>query len=268
MSADSNLGQSLTSPKEFAGEDEDLRDDRSRMSFLEHLDELRRRIIYSLYALIGCCLVTFWYWDNLYRYFVTYFQKNGGQLIFTQPMSGFMFSLKISGLAGLIIASPFLFTQVWLFVAPGLYAKEKKLAVPFVMVSSLLFGAGAWFAHFIAFPMMWKFFASYELYGVKWLPTLDDTLSFYVKLILGAGAAFQMPLLVFVLARFGLVTAGFLARKFKWAILIIFIVAALITPTPDVFSQCVFAAPMLALYAVSIVVAWMFGKKKKTEDED
>lgn len=248
----------------FAGEAEEAADDRSRMSFLEHLDELRRRILYSIYALAACFAVAFWFWDEMYAFLVQYFVHNakGTQLIYSQPMAGFMFSLKTTGLAALIAASPFIFSQLWLFVAPGLYAREKRVAIPFVFFSSLLFIGGAAFAHFVAFPMMWRFFASYQLNGVQFLPTLDLTLSLYVKVIVGLGLIFQMPILVFFLARFGVVTAGFLVRKIKYAILIIVIVAAIATPSADVFSQLVFAAPMFVLYLVSIVVAWIFGKKK------
>jgi sec-independent protein translocase protein TatC len=183
-------------------------------------------------------------------------------MIYTQPMAGFMFSLKITGLAALIAASPFIFSQVWLFVAPGLYAREKRLAIPFVFFSSLLFIGGAAFAHLVAFPMMWRFFASYQLNDVQFMPTLNDTLSMYIKVIVGLGLIFQMPILVFFLARFGVVTASFLWRKMKYAILIIVVVAAIATPSADVMTLIVFAAPMFVLYLVSIVVAWIFGKKK------
>jgi sec-independent protein translocase protein TatC len=248
-------------------EQEVVENDRSRMSFLEHLDELRRRILYSVYALTACFAVTFWYWDRLYAYLANYFRANGGTLIFSQPMAGFMFSLKISALAALLIASPFIFAQIWLFVAPGLYAREKKVVIPFVLFSTILFLAGAAFAHIIAYPMMWKFFASYQIEGIQFFPTIDLTFSFYVKVVLGLGLVFQMPMLVFFLSRFGVVSAGFLVRKFKYALLIIFIAAAVITPSADVVTQLVFAAPMLVLYGVSIVVAWIFGKKRDKEND-
>ena len=266
--ADSNAGHTIA-PESFAGDVEEAADDRSRMSFLEHLDELRRRILYSIYALAVCFAVAFWFWDQMYSYLVQYFVQNapGTKLIYSQPMAGFMFTLKIAGLAALIAASPFIFSQLWLFVAPGLYAREKRLAIPFVFCSTLLFAGGAAFAHLVAFPMMWRFFASYQLNGVQFLPTLDLTLSMYIKVIVGLGVIFQMPVLVFFLARFGIVTASFLLRKIKYAILIIVVVAAIATPSADVFSQLVFAAPMFVLYLVSIVVAWIFGKKRNTEEE-
>jgi sec-independent protein translocase protein TatC len=242
----------------------------SRMGFLEHLDELRRRLLYSIYVLTACCVVTFFYWERLYLYYAAYFQEVGGnlnaQLIFNKPMAGFMFSLKISGLAGLIIAAPFIFSQAWLFVAPGLYAREKRVVLPFVFFSSILFFLGAYFAHEVAFPSMWRFFASYAVGGISFFPTIDETFAFYVKAILGLGIVFQMPMVVFFMARFGMVTAGYLMRKIRYAVLIIVVVAAVITPSGDPLTLAVFSAPMLVLYLVSIGVAWLFQKKRVEDD--
>jgi sec-independent protein translocase protein TatC len=208
-------------------------------------------------------VVTFYFWREMYDFMVAYFRAQGGELMFSQPMAGFTFSLKITLLAGLIVASPFVFAQLWLFVAPGLYAKEKKVVIPFVVFSSALFMMGAWFGHKVAFPSMWGFLSSYAMVdSLDFRPQLDITFTFYWKLILGLGIVFQMPMLVFFLARFGVVTAGFLWRKFKYAVLIIFVIAALITPSADVVNLGIFAAPMLVLYVVSIGVAWVFAKKK------
>jgi sec-independent protein translocase protein TatC len=243
--------------------DEEQFDDRSRMSFLEHLDELRRRILYSVFALVAVFAVAFWKWQPMYEFLTGYFQNYGvAKLIYSQPMAGFMLSLKIVALVSIILASPFLFTQAWLFVAPGLYAREKKVVIPFVLCSSLLFMGGAVFAHQVAFPLMWRFFASYQLAGVEFLPTIDLAFSFYVKVILGLGLVFQMPIAVFFLSRFGIVSARFLVQKFKYAVLAIFVIAAIITPSADIISQVVIAAPMLVLYGISIGVAWLFGKKR------
>lgn len=245
---------------------DDAADDRSRMTFLEHLDELRRRLLYSIYVLVACCAVALFFWERLFEYFVVYFSENGGQLIYTQPMAGFMFSMKLSALAGLLVASPFLFTQLWLFVAPGLYAREKKVVIPFVFFASVLFLSGAYFAHVVAFPSMMAFFAGYERGALSFMPTLDTVFGLYVKTVLGLGLIFQMPLLVFFLARFGVVTAGFMIRKFKYAVLGIVVIAAVITPTADVITLAIFSGPMLLLYIISIGVAWVFGKKKITDD--
>jgi sec-independent protein translocase protein TatC len=237
----------------------------SRMGFLDHLDELRRRLLYSIYALVACCVVTFLYWERSFVYLTSYFHALGGQMIFTKPMAGFMFSLKISGLAGLVLAAPFISSQAWLFVAPGLYAREKKVVLPFVFFSSILFFMGAYFAHEVAFPSMWRFFASYEIGGLQFMPTLDEAFGLYVKAILGLGVIFQMPMVVFFLARFGVVTAGFLLKKIKYAVLIIVVVAAVITPSGDPLTLALFSAPMLVLYLISIGVAWLFQKPQPDE---
>jgi len=245
-------------------EETDASDERTRMSFLDHLDELRRRIIYSLYALIAACAAAFFVWERMFVFLAQYFQQQGGQLIYNRPMGAFMFSLYICLLAGLLVSSPFIFFQIWLFVAPGLYAKEKKMVIPFVFFSTMLFASGAAFAHFIAFPSMWKFFASYQgLGGIQFLQNIDDTFSFYIWMVIGLGLVFQIPLLVYFLSRFGIVSARFLLKHFKYAVLGIFILSAVITPSPDAMTQVVFAAPMLGLYIVSIFVAWIFGKRKQ-----
>lgn len=240
--------------------------DRSRMSFLEHLDELRRRILYSLYAIAAACGVTFWYMDRMNLYMLRYFTKTAGaqKLLATQLTEGFMFEFKIAMLAAVILAAPFVFAQLWFFVAPGLYAREKKVVVPFVASATVLFGAGVWFAHVVAFPSMVKFFVGFMNEYLVVMPSLQLVFSFYVKMVLGLGLIFELPMLVFFLARFGVVTAGFLIRKTKYAIVIIFIIAALVTPSPDPVNQLIFAAPMLVLYALSIGVAWLFGKKRRT----
>ena len=266
MTDPADTGRTLTVDQDLTqgAEETDAAEDRSRMTFLDHLDELRRRILYSLYAIIAACAVMFFIWDELFVYLVQYFQANGGKMIYNQPMGAFLFSMKVGVLAGLLVASPFVFSQLWLFVAPGLYAKEKRVVIPFVILSSLLFGLGAWFAHRIAFPAMWKFFASYDgMGGLTFFPSIDETFSFYVKTILGLGMVFQMPILVYFLSRFGIVSGKFLVKQFRYAILIIFIAAALITPSGDAVTLTVFAAPMLVLYLISIVVAFVFGKKRE-----
>lgn len=246
--------------------DEDL-DDRSRMTFLEHLEELRRRIVRSLYVLIACCAVAFYFWQPLFDYYIAYFGEHGGNLVYTQPMAGFMFSMKLSALVGLLAASPVLFTQAWLFVAPGLYAREKKVVVPFVFCATVCFLSGAYFAHQVAWPAMWSFFASYADDGLDFLPNLDVTFGLYVKVILALGLIFQMPVAVFFLARFNVISAGFMLKHFKYAVLGIVVLAAVITPSGDVVTLGVFAGPMLVLYLISIGVAWIFGKKRVRDDE-
>jgi len=240
----------------------------TRMSFLEHLEELRRRIIYSLYALVAGCAVSIFYIDRLFQFMLRYLHNLGGRLIYTELTSAFMLEFKLSLLVGLLIASPFIFAQLWFFVAPGLYAKERKIVIPFVVLSTILFASGAAFAHFIAFPNMWSFFAHFQGENLEFMPTIKEAFSFYMTMVLGLGAVFELPMLVYFLARFGIVSATFLWQKSKYAIVLIFIIAALVTPSPDPYNQCIFAAPMLVLYALSIGVAWLFGKKKPAEGSE
>lgn len=266
MSPPSSLGPVLSADDEFDATDGSREDERSRMSFLEHLEELRKRIIYSLYAVCAGCAVSFWFIDALYYRLIAYFTgliaDQGGKVIMTSMTEGFMFQMTVAIGAGALLASPFVFAQLWFFVAPGLYAREKKVVLPFVFFSTGLFATGVWFAHWLAFPSMFKFFASYGNSYVTFFPSLGEVFSFYIKMLLGFGLVFQMPILVFFLARFGIVTWRFMAKQFKYAILIIFILAAVVTPSGDPINQTIFAAPMIVLYIVSIGVAWMFGKKR------
>jgi sec-independent protein translocase protein TatC len=158
--------------------------------------------------------------------------------------------------------------QVWFFIAPGLYAREKKLAIPFVISSSSLFVAGAAFSHYFLFPFAWRFFASFGNDYIDFMPRIDPVFGMYVKLMLGMGLVFQMPVIMFVLARLGIVSAGFLAKNIKYAILLIFIVAAVITPDGSPVSQGLVAAPMIGLYLIGILVAWLFGKPKPADEDE
>jgi sec-independent protein translocase protein TatC len=239
-------------------------DDGARMSFLDHLDELRKRLIASVVALLVGCAVAFFFVDRIQKFiFVPLYKQLGGeQFIFTQGFEPFMLMMKTGALAGLLISSPFIIWQVWLFIAPGLYAHEKRFAIPFVLFASTFFLLGAAFSHFVAFPWTWQFFLGWTTEYMKFLPNIGDAFSLYVKMMLGFGLIFQMPTVVFFLARMGMVTAGFLARNTKYAVLIIFIIAAVISPGTDVVSQALMAGPMLALYGLSILIAWIFAKKK------
>jgi sec-independent protein translocase protein TatC len=158
-------------------------------------------------------------------------------------------------------------TQVWLFIAPGLYAHEKKMAIPFVMMSSIFFIGGAAFSHYVVFPLTWSFFVSFTTDYLTFMPRIEPAFSLYMKMALAFGLVFQMPTVVLFLARMGVVTARFLLRHIKYAVLIIFIVAAVITPSGDMFTQTAMAGPMVLLYLLSILLAWIFGKKKQVESE-
>ena len=240
-----------------------------RMTFLEHLDELRKRITHAVSALLVGFLVALFFIERVREFIYQRLTKDipGGKLIFTEPGEAFFLMMKMAALTGVLIASPYIMWQVWLFIAPGLYAKEKRLAIPFVLSSSMLFVSGAAFAHYVVFPAAWSFFAGFSNEFIEFMPRIDPVFGLYVKLVLAMGLVFQMPVLIFVLARLGIVSAGFLARNFKYAVLLIFVTAAVITPDGNPVTQLLVGAPMVALYGVGIGAAWLFGKSKKSDQD-
>ena len=236
-----------------------------KMSFLEHLDELRKRIIYALIAIVGGFGIACLFLTPLFNFIMgpmTAALPKGQTLIYTEPTEALMLYLKMAVLAGLLIASPGVMSQVWLFVAPGLYAHEKKMAVPFVLMSSFFFIVGAAFSHYVVFPLTWKFFLSFSSKDLTFMPRVEPAFGLYVKLMLTFGLIFQMPTIVLFLARMGVITAKFLIKNFKYAILINFIIGAVLSPGTDPVGQLLLAAPMCLLYVISIGLAWMFGKKR------
>ena len=249
---------------------EALEDAGAKMSFLDHLDELRKRLIACVYGLVAGCALAFFFvqriqnfiWVPLYRELNA---VNGAKFMFTQGFEPFMLTMKVGALAGLFISLPFIIWQLWLFIAPGLYSHEKKMAIPFVIFCTTFFVLGAAFSHYLAFPWTWKFFLSWQTEYMEFRPSIGEAFGLYVKMLLAFGLIFQMPTVVFFLARMGVVSAGFLLRHTKYAVLIIFILAAVISPGTDVGSQCLMAGPMLGLYGLSILVAWGFAKPRSTE---
>jgi sec-independent protein translocase protein TatC len=236
-----------------------------KMSFLEHLDELRKRIIWALVAVVAGFAIACLFLNPLFNFIMgpmTAALPKGQTLIYTEPTEALMLYLKMAVLAGLLIASPGVMSQVWLFVAPGLYAHEKKMAIPFVLMSSAFFILGAAFSHYIVFPLTWKFFLSFSSNNLTFMPRIEPAFGLYVKLLLTFGLIFQMPTIVLFLARMGVVTARFLIKNFKYAFLITFILGAVLSPGTDPVGQVMMAAPMCLLYVISIGLAWLFGKKK------
>jgi sec-independent protein translocase protein TatC len=247
-------------------QDDELEGGGGKMSFLEHLDELRDRLIYSVYALVGGCAIAFIFVGRIQAFILeplTKLMGNGHRLQLIAPSEGFMIMMKIGGLAGLFIALPFIVFQLWLFIAPGLYSNEKKFAIPFVVLGTFFFVAGAAFSHYIAFPYTWKFFGGFETEYLEFRPNASQALSMWMLMVLAFGVVFQMPTIVFFLARMGVVTAGFLTKHFKYAVLIIFILGAVLSPGTDVMSQLIMAGPMILLYILSIGIAFVFAKKRR-----
>jgi sec-independent protein translocase protein TatC len=255
-------------PSATSGDDEDpepFDDPGSKMSFLEHLDELRKRLIYVVYSLIAGCVISYIFIGKIFDFIMKPMQQilpPGGFLQYTAGPDPFMLYVKIGFLAGIFISSPLILWQLWKFIAPGLYSHEKKFAIPFVLMSTTFFVAGGLFAHYVAFPWTWQFFASFQTDYMRFVPKIDEAFSMYTKMILGFGAIFEMPTLVLFLARMGVVTGQFLLKYFKYAFLAIFIIAAVISPGTDMMSQVMMAVPMLGLYIISIGIAFLFQKRR------
>jgi sec-independent protein translocase protein TatC len=245
--------------------DEDEESPGGKMSFLEHLDELRRRIVNSCLAIVVGVAATFWWINPIFNFILAPTRRAlppGVKLIYTQPGEAFSLYITVALIAGVVVAAPYIMFQVWLFIAPGLYSNEKRMAIPFVLFTTLGFVAGAAFNHYISFPYLMVFFASFNTPDLAFMPKLEDVFGLYTKMLLGMGVVFQMPTVVFFLAKMKLITARFLVTNFKYAILIIFVAAAVITPSGDMMTQAIFAAPMIALYLLSILIAWFVGPKR------
>jgi len=243
-------------------EEENELETSAKMSFLDHLEELRHRIIVSLSAVGIGFLVCWSYSSQIYNFLAVPITRhlNGQKLVFTNPTEPFSLYMKVALIAAIFLTSPVVLWQVWLFISPGLYAREKKFAAPFVICSSILFVLGGIFAYYIAFPMTLRFLLSV---GESFQPmvTITEYFDLAITVYLGCGIIFEIPILIFFLSIFGIVSAGFLVKNLRYAILIIFIVAAVITPTTDIPTMMVFSMPMLLLYLIGIVVAWIFGKR-------
>ncbi len=248
-------------------DEEDLAPD--KMSFLDHLDELRRRIIFAVASLAIAFVACFTFSTQIFEFLMGPMQMalpEGGELIATQVQEIFVLHLKMSAFVAIFVAAPAWLTQVWLFIAPGLYGHEKKFAIPFIFFGTMFFLLGAAFSHYLLFPTAVNFLTTFGSEEIAIKPTVSQVFGFYSRIILGTGAVFQIPTVVFVLARIGLITPGFLWRNFKYAILIIFVVAAVITP-PDVVTQLLLGFPMIALYILSIGIAWAFGRDRRHPEE-
>lgn len=234
------------------------------MSFLDHLEELRSRLLKSVIALAIGFGISWSFREEIFHFMVSPLRAAYPklELIATSPTEAIMLYMKMAFFAGIFLAAPFLLYQIWAFVAPGLYANEKGYAIPFILFGSLFFIAGAAFGHYYLFPITFSFLGDFGGADIRFMPKVDDYYTFYSWFLLSLGVVFQVPVIIFVLARIGLVTAGFLLRQFKWAVLLAFIVAAVVTPTPDIVTQTLLALPMIGLYLLGVVVAAIFGKKR------
>ena len=235
------------------------------MTFLEHLEDLRKRIFISFLVILGGVIPGWFLSKPLYAILsrpLTQYLPEGTKLVFTKLTEPFLVYMKIAFMASVFFTAPILFFQAWKFIAPGLYKREKKYILPFVFFSTLFFFGGALFGYYIVYPWACRFFINIGS-DFQSMIVINDFLNFTIKFLLGIAFVFEMPTLVFFLAKVGVVSAGWMIRKFKYAVLVIFIIAAIVTPSPDMISQVVLAVPMLGLYGLSILIAWLVGKKKK-----
>jgi sec-independent protein translocase protein TatC len=238
------------------------------MSFLDHLEELRRRIIWSLLFVAAGFGLCFAYAERIYGYMqrpimtALHAHHLDEKLVYLNPTEPFNTYLKVGLLAGIFVASPFVLYQVWAFVAPGLYRHEKRYVMPFMAFSVGLFVAGGYFGYRIVYPAALDFLIGY---GQQFQPmiTIGEYTDLFLTIIIGLGIIFEMPILVFFLSLMGIVSAGWMWRNLRYSILVIFIIAAIITPTTDILNMCIFAAPMVALYVLSIFIAWLVSPARR-----
>ncbi|HEY1580825.1 MAG TPA: twin-arginine translocase subunit TatC [Terracidiphilus sp.] len=237
------------------------------MSLMEHLDELRKRIIHSALYL-ACGFIVAWIFRiRLLNFLQAPLLKIGKSLVFTHPMDALNLNLQVALLGGVIVAAPFILYQVWLFIAPGLYQKEKRFVIPFMGATVGLFLIGASFGYFYVLPGAIKILVVQFGHDFTPMITIEDYSSFFLSIILGLGISFELPILIFFLAMFGIVSPKFLWKNIRYAILAVFFVAAAICPSPDPWTMCIYAVPMLALYILGIVVAWWVHPNRKKAKE-
>jgi len=238
------------------------------MSFLQHLEELRRRILYSLLGVaVGFC-IAWWYHVQIFGFMQNPIMialrahKLDEKLVYLNPTEPFNMYLKVALIAGLFIASPFVLYQVWAFIAPGLYRNERRYVLPFMFSTVGLFVAGGAFGYKMVYPAALDFLIGYSSQFQPMI-TIGEYTDLFLVVVAGMGIIFEMPILVFFLSLLGIVSAGWMWRNLRYSILVIFIIAAIVTPTTDILNMCIFAAPMVALYVLSIGIAFLVHPKRR-----
>jgi sec-independent protein translocase protein TatC len=235
-----------------------------KMSFLDHLEELRKRLIVSIIA-IGVAFLACWNWaDRIYAWvqapLTKYLPVGDQKLAYTHLTEPFMVYMKVAFFAAIFVSSPIIMWQVWRFISPGLYKRERRYAAPFIILATLSFVVGGYFGYRVLLPGACAFFVETGQ-KFKQMIKIDEYFSFASTIMLASGVVFETPILIFFLARLGIVTPAFLLQKSKWAIVISFILAAILTPSPDMVNQALLALPMIALYFIGVGVAFLFGKR-------
>lgn len=237
-----------------------------QMSFLDHLEELRRRILNSLIA-VGIAFAACWYFaDEIFEVFYNLIVSTGAELNQSEVTEAFTIELKMALMAAIFLSSPFIIAQIWLFISPGLYRRERRYALPFIFSASILFVLGGLFGYYVALPVGLKFLIDFgKNLKLVTLLTVSSAFDLVFALLVGLGVVFEIPAVIFLLSRLGIVSGPFLLKNMKYAVLGCFVAAAIITPTGDIGNMMILAVPMLALYAIGIIVAFVFGKKRKKD---
>jgi len=245
--------------------------DDARLPLTEHLAELRNRIFKILFAMLVGSVAAWNYREQVFAFLLRpalqSLGPDGGKLQALAPAEIFFTYMKCAVLAGFVLALPIVFWQLWAFVAPGLYPKEKRIALPFVLISTLLFAGGAIFGYEVVFPIMFGFFAGFRSEFVEAAWTMREVFAFTVHMFMAFGVAFELPVIVFFLAVAGVVDARGLLRGFKYAVLGAFVLAAVLTPTPDIVTQSLLAGPLVLLYLLGVGAAWIFAPRRPAADE-
>lgn len=242
--------------------------DEYRMPLMEHLRELRQRLVVSLYTTVIAVVVTFIFANDIFEFLCepmnTALQATGkGSMAITEATEAFMVQMKVAGLGGLFVASPILFWQAWKFIAPGLYETEKRVVMPLVAASTVLFLSGAAFCYLVVFKLGFPMFLQMNPEGVTAVLSIDSYLRMVTTLLVSFGVAFQLPIVIFFGARLGLIDHIDLIKGFRYAVVGIFVAAAVLTPGPDVMSQMLMAVPLMGLYGIGVVVARIFSTKRR-----
>ena len=242
--------------------------DELRMPLLDHIRELRKRLLVCVWTMLACFVVSFVFANDAFAFLAAPMNEalkatGAGTLAVTEAMEGFIVQMKVAGLCALFLASPVLSWQTWGFVAPGLYAHERRRVVPLVVSSTLLFVAGAAFAYQVVFRYGFPFLLQANGPEIKAVLSINSYLGMVTTLLLAFGLSFQLPIIIYFLVRIGLVDHVDLIRGFRYSVVAIFVAAAILTPSPDMLSQCLMAGPLLLLYLVGIVIAWVFSTKKR-----
>lgn len=241
------------------------------MSFLDHLGELRTRLIRAAIAIFASFLVCLIFAERVFGILaapITKLLPQGSSLIFTGLPDPFFIYMKVSFITGIFVTLPYVLYQLWQFISPGLYAKERKMAIPFISLATLLFYTGALFAYFIVFPAAFKFFLSYQTAELKAMISIREYVSLVMVLMLAFGAVFETPIVIVFLGLLGIFDSGQLKRGRRYFVVLAFVIGAILTPTPDVINQTLMAVPMLVLYEVGIWILVYLEKKRRREQEN